>query len=480
MIVANAMSFIEKRTKIVCTVGPASASRLEELLRTGMNVCRLNFSHGTHEDHAKYIATIRGIEKRTGMPIPILQDLQGPKIRVGTLPPEGIELKTGGEVSFTSGEGKLPYIIPVSYERLEKDVKVGQTLLLDDGLIVVKAKRVYADRVLCEVAFGGRLFSHKGLNLPETHTSIAAMSEKDQQDLLFGLKQGVEFIALSFVRSAKDIEAVRAYAEKHGYPGKELNIIAKVEKPEAVAQLKEIVDAADGIMVARGDLGIEIPAERVPIVQKELIQQCLDAAKPVIVATQMLDSMIRQPRATRAEVSDIANAAIDHTDATMLSGETANGKFPLEAVETMANTLHEVELTTLDDLPPHLQLNPEHPEEAMTNIASILSYATTAKAILCFSPTGASLQWLSRHRPPMPIYGISETLPVARRMQLSWGVTAFHIPRKKTMDEEAWQKLAIQTLKKEKRLKTGDVCIVVMGEPIGKTGHVQLVETRKI
>ncbi len=471
---------MNKRTKIVCTIGPACAkpALLEKMVYAGMNVCRLNFSHGTHEQHAELMRLIRAVAKKTGEHLALLQDLQGPKIRVGELPKEGILLKTGSEIAFTSGKARFPYVIPVSYATLAQDVRVGDKLLFDDGLLQARVKRIKNHEVLCEMEFGGTLFSHKGLNLPDTKTSISSMSEKDREDLLFGLKQEVDFVALSFVRSAEDLRELHTLIKKHAKKGHRPHVIAKIEKPEALTCLEAILEETDGIMVARGDLGIEIPAERVPLVQKDLIKRCLDAAKPVIVATQMLDSMIRQPRATRAEVSDIANAAIDHTDATMLSGESATGEFPLESVETMARTLEEMEKSTLDDLPPHLRLDPEAPEAAMTNVATILSHALQAKAIVCLAETGDAARLLSRHRPTMPIYACTDAAPIARQMNLSWGVVPCVLPPWK--DVHAWEVEAIVWLKKHKQLKTGDEVIFVGGEPLGKTGHVPWMEVRTI
>ena len=469
-----------KFTKIVCTIGPASDNekRLEAMIKAGMNVCRLNFSHGTHENHAGLIKKIRAVAKKTGQHIAILADLQGPKIRVGELPPEGIVLAKGKEISFSSEATRLPYLIQVSYPALAHDVKVGQRLLFDDGLLQARVKRIKGHEVLCEMEFGGTLFSHKGINLPDTDTTISAMSEKDKEDLAFGLKQEVDFVALSFVRSAKDILNLRKLMGEQGRGPHSVKIIAKIEKPEAVSALDEIIDVTDGIMVARGDLGIEIPAEKVPLVQKDLIHRCLDAAKPVIVATQMLDSMIRQPRATRAEISDVANAAIDHTDATMLSGESATGAFPLEAVQTMAKTLMEVEMSTLDDMPPHLRLDPEQPEAAMTNVATILSHAMKAKAIVCLTETGDVARLLSRHRATMPIYACTDSPIVARQVNLSWGVTPCLFPKWK--DLHTWDGVALAWLKKQKMVKTGDELIFVGGEPLGKTGQVPWMEVRTV
>lgn len=474
------MTVFAKRTKVVCTIGPACASEktLREMVALGMNVARLNFSHGTHENHAELIRLIRSVAEVQDVHVAILQDLQGPKIRVGELPKEGIHLPTGSEMAFTSGKARLPRCISVSYPTLAQDVRVGDRLLFDDGLLSARVKRIKDGEVLCEMDFGGTLYSHKGMNLPDTKTSISAMSEKDRRDVLFGIKQGVDFVALSFVRSPDDVEELRKLLGKHGRGPERIRIISKIEKPEAITHLQEIVDASDGIMVARGDLGIELPAERVPIIQKDLIKRCLEVAKPVIVATQMLDSMIRQPRATRAEVSDVANAVIDHTDATMLSGESATGAFPREAVETMSRVIYTIEQSSYDDLPPQLRLNPAQPEEGITNVATILSHAMNAKAIVCCTESGDVARLLSRHRVEIPIYACTTSPIVARQTALSWGVVPYLFAAWK--DRDAWDTQAIALLKKQGKIHKGDEIIVVGGEPVGATGHVPWIEVRSV
>lgn len=465
---------VNKHTKIVCTIGPASDSvdSLVQLVEAGMNVCRLNFSHGTHEQHAELIKRIREASEKTGEPLCILQDLQGPKIRVGELPETGIELVAGKPIVFTSGKAELPKKIPVTYPNLHEDVKKGQRLLLDDGLLEVVVKSVKGEDVNCEIITGGLLKSHKGLNLPETDTQISAITDKDKEDIAFGVLQGVDWIALSFVRKPEDVQELRKLI---GDPG--IKVIAKIEKPEAVANMDAIIAEVDGIMVARGDLGIEMPAEKVPVIQKELIAKCRLAGKPVIVATQMLDSMIKNPRATRAEISDIANAVIDHADATMLSGETASGAHPIEAVKTMAATIAETEKSKYDDVTPEMRKS-EQPEVAMTNIASILGRASSAKAIIVASLTGASARLVSRERPDQPIYVMTASDRVVRQLNVSWGVRGFVIPKAdsipKLIDD------SLELLKAQKRISTGDEVVIVAGEPLGESGSVNLVELRKI
>ncbi len=473
-----------KRTKIVCTIGPASDSieTLTALTEAGMNVCRLNFSHGTHENHAELIKRIRQVRDVSGEPLSILQDLQGPKIRVGELPEEGVMLVAGKPIVFTSDAGEIPKRIPVTYPNLHEDVKAGQRLLLDDGLLEVVVKSVKGKDVTCEVITGGKLTSHKGLNLPETETKISAITDKDKDDLIFGVAQGVDWIALSFVRSAEDIRQLRALIqteEKKLAKPREIpiSIIAKIEKPQGVEKMDEIIAEVDAIMVARGDLGIEMPAEKVPVIQKDLIKKCLALGKPVIVATQMLDSMIRNPRATRAEVSDIANAVIDHADATMLSGETASGEHPLEAVKTMAATILETEKSTYDDLPIQTRLK-NSDNEAVTNVASILSKMTDTKAILVAALNGEAARLVSRFRPEVPICAALPSAEVASQLNLSWGIRPMHIEGAKTIPELIEK--GLEELKRQKLVTAGDEIVIVAGDQLGDSGHVQLVELKKV
>ncbi len=473
---------LSKRTKIVCTIGPSSSGepQLLALVNAGMNVCRLNFSHGTHEDHALLIQRIRKIREQTGEPLTILQDLQGPKIRVGDLPKEGVLLEAGKDIVFTTGTPSIPAKLPVTYAELHRDVKPGQTLLLDDGLLSVKVKDVRGQDVVCEVVNGGTLLPHKGLNLPETKTSISALSDKDREDIAFGVEQGVDWIALSFVRSAEDVrhvrEVIREAEQKSGItPEAPIRVMAKIEKPEAVEHLDEIMGEADGVMVARGDLGIEIAAEKVPVIQKKMIEKALKLGKPVIVATQMLDSMIRQPRATRAEISDVANAVIDHTDATMLSGETASGAHPVEAVQAMSATIRETDASGYDDLPVLIQLDKDA-EEAMTNIASALAHASQAKAILVATISGNGARLVSRYRPELPIFAATPIERVQHQLNLSWGVHPFLLPTCHTIDELMTQ--SFDHLLNQGFIQKGDSVIMVAGEPLGRSGYINLVELR--
>lgn len=471
---------MKKRTKIVCTIGPAcnTPEKLEAMIRAGMNVARLNFSHGTHDEHAAFITLLRQLSDKTGEPLAILQDLQGPKIRVGNLPADGVPLEQGKVVVFSTDPAAQSPLIPVAYEHLHADVKAGDTILLDDGVLEVKVKGVTGHDIECEVVAGGTLKSHKGINVPGVTLTAEPMTEKDYADVRFGVEQRVDWVALSFVRHAEDILKLRQTIDEHaatkGLTGPAIKIIAKVEKHEAITNIDAIIAAADAIMVARGDLGIETPAEDVPLAQKRIIQKCLLATKPVVVATQMLDSMIRNPRPTRAEVSDIANAVIDHTDAVMLSGETASGAYPVEAVETMARVIIETEASEFDNMPLPTRHAHSLDGEAVSELAGVLATETDAKLILAASETGDTARNVSRYRPEKPIMVATPHERVCRQLNLSWGVAPFVVGASATVDALVEQ--SIELLKKGKTLKSGDKIVVVSGRTIGVPGNTSSVE----
>jgi len=478
----------KKRTKIVCTIGPASHDRatLLKMVKEGMNVARLNFSHGSHDDHAELVRLIRDVAEQAGEPIAIMQDLQGPKIRVGVLPEAGIALEAGKEVTFsTDPKAELPKIC-LTYGELHKDVGPGDRILLDDGLLDAIVQKVEGRDIVCRVVTGGVLLSNKGLNLPTATLSIPAITTKDKEDLEFGISQGVDWVALSFVRNAKEVYdlkfMIQDYEKKAGHGkhhyGPHARIIAKVEKHEAVRHINEIIEAADGVMVARGDLGIEMPAEEVPLIQKRIIDHCLEQSKPVIVATQMLDSMIRNPRPTRAEVSDVANAVIDHTDAVMLSGESATGKYPIEAVATMARIIRETEASAYDNLPMNRTFETKDTEMAVSQVANILARSVGSKLILAASLSGDIGRIVSRYRPELPIVVAVADERVRRQLNLSWGVWPFILPQCKTVEELVDR--SVGYLKNKKMVKDGDKIIVVAGEPVGISGGANLVEIRTV
>jgi len=446
-----------------------------------MNVCRLNFSHGTHETHEEYMRTIRQVSKTLEEPLTILQDLQGPKIRVANIPDSGVRLVDGEEVIFTTNTDDTTHI-HVDYLDLHAHILPGQHMLFDDGLLEAEVISVRGRSIVVRMIHGGQLFPHKGLNLPGTVLPISSLTEKDRADLRFGVSQQVDWVALSFVRSPNDAQEVRKlvyqYEEELGLPHEPtIRVMAKIEKAEAIERLDEIVGAFDGIMVARGDLGVETAFEKVPMMQKRIVAACLVAAKPVIVATQMLDSMIRNPRPTRAEISDIANAVIDHADGTMLSGETASGAYPLEAVEAMTAAILEVEASAYDDVTQTLRATPSE-EERITNVASVLAVSSHARAVVVASLSGQSARFVSRERPEIPIFAITMDERIARQLSMSWGVIPLVIvPVKTTL---ALIEGALLALRERKRLVMGDPIVMVAGEPLGESGSVTFVEMRTV
>lgn len=475
-----------KHTKIVCTIGPSSESPkiLEKLIKAGMNVARLNFSHGTHSWHGGIIKLIRQISEKFRQPIGIIADLQGPRIRVGDLVAAGVALVPKTKVTLTTAQAVAKNKIPVTYVDLHKDLSAGNRILLDEGLLELKVLKISGRDILCEVVVGGQIFSHKGINLPDTSVSLPPLTEKDKEDLKFVVAEGVDWVALSFVSRASEIYDLRYLIQEYERGLKlsktaPIKIIAKIEKHEALRNFDEILGAADGIMIARGDLGIETPAEEVPLSQKRIIDKCLEAAKPVIVATQMLDSMIRKPRPTRAEVSDVANAVIDHTDAIMLSGETASGLYPQEAVETMARIVKETEASAYDDLVMGAIMKKIKPiDEAVSRVANILARTVEAKAILAASLSGYTGRIVSRYRPELPILVTTDSERVQRQLSLSWGTVPFVLPSCRSVEELVDRSLGY--IKKNKFVKKGDKIIIIAGEPVGRSGNINLIEIKEI
>ncbi|MBO6585833.1 MAG: pyruvate kinase [Gracilimonas sp.] len=471
-----------RRTKIVCTIGPScnTLNKIEELLLHGMNVARVNFSHGTHEDHAKVIKHIRKTAKKYEYSVPVLMDLQGPKIRVGQMKNGGVELETGSIVKITgedvTGDSS---VIPIDYKNLLHEAEVGNSILLDDGLLEFKVIEKKPDSLQAKVVIGGELKSRKGVNLPNVRISIPSLTEKDLKDLEFGIKQDVDLIALSFVRSAKD---VRDIISRVRAAGSQAAIIAKIEKPEALDVIDEIIEEADGIMVARGDLGIEIPTEQVPIVQKMIIEKCRMAGKPVITATQMLDSMINNPRPTRAESSDVANAVLDGTDAVMLSGETAAGKYPMEAVNVMDRICRSVE-----EKRPQIynSLGYRKPEWKEKQIIESLAYSCVtiadnveAKAISTITHSGNTARRIAKFRPKVPIVAFTESKKVRRQLNLVWGVYSVRLDE--LFDTDRSVRMMENYLHENGMVKNGDRVIVATGMPIAKRGRTNMIKVSTI
>jgi len=457
-----------KNTKVVCTLGPASdeATTLQKMISAGMNVARLNFSHGSYDHMKKLIRTIRKASKAENKPVAILQDLQGPKIRVGKLPENGIELKKGKTIILHAGGKKYhagePPEIPVQYKNLHKDVKNGDILLLDDGYLEVEITRKKGEQLYCTVKTGGTLKSNKGINCPTASISAKTITPKDKKDLEFGLKQGIDYVALSFVRSAKDIHELRAILKKKKHEN--VKIISKIERHEAVKDLESIVDASDAVMVARGDLGIEVPAEQVPIIQKEIIHWALLYGKPVIVATQVLESMIQNPRATRAEISDAANAVFGHTDAIMLSAETSVGKYPVNAVRTLAKVARATEKEMKKKqflLHNHLFEKDMPITDATCYNAALIAAEIKAKHIVIMTKSGYTAQQIMKHRPHTPVTVITPNENVRRQLQLVWGLNHIHVIKSAFKPFAKKAQTIIPLLKKECGMKNGEEIVIV-------------------
>ncbi len=466
-----------RRAKIVCTIGPASNSEemIRELMLSGMDVARVNFSHGTHGEHAAVIQRLRKVAAELGRTICILQDLQGPKIRTGRLKDRlSITLRKGQTLTITSDDVTgTSEKIATTYRGLARDVKPGERILLSDGRVELVVGEVRGNDVVCEVLNGGALGEHQGINLPGTNVSIPSLTEKDEADLDFGLRNVVDLVALSFVRTAQDVMRARQAITDRGYS---VPLVAKLEKPQAIANLDAILDVAQAVMVARGDLGVELAPEKVPLIQKHVIRRARDFRRPVITATQMLESMIENPRPTRAETSDVANAVLDGTDAAMLSGETAVGKYPREAVQMMSRIVVEAESAPLQQLLPERQHAeqfsiPEAICEAMAHAAMDLDI----RAIAIYTQTGATARMLSKYRPRAPIYAFTPSEAVCNRMNLFWGVTPLRCPAGLSVERMA--EFAEAELSRRQLLARGDIFGLVAGatETAGATNFLRLI-----
>ena len=468
-------------TKIVATLGPASENltTIKKLVKAGMDVVRLNFSHGTHANHAMLISNVHQASKSEKKTVAILQDLQGPRIRIGNIPTKGFELMVGQNITLRFGEAnyKNDNIIPIDLEIAPK-FKNGDRILMHDGLVEMKVVSQNKNLVTCKVVRSGMIFSHKGVNIPNIKITTPVITEKDKSDLQFGLKHNVDWIALSFVGSAEDIIDLRKLI-KHYDKSANVKIMAKIERPQAVKNIDSIIAEVDGIMIARGDLGVEMSPHKVPIIQKQIIKKCMLASKPVLVATQMLDSMINSPIPTRAEVSDVANAVIDHTDAVMLSGETAFGKYPVQTLRMMSNILRETEKSPFDDMPKgHIIVRKDTHYQAVAESVFELVESTNAKAIVVLSRSGFSAQLISRHRPDTKIIALVAEDVIKRQLNIVWGVQAYKVSVKKSLD--GLIKQTIQLIKKNKLVKKGSNVVIVTGQPVGRSKHANLMEVYKV
>ena len=466
-----------RRAKIVCTMGPAveSPQKVAELIAAGMNMARLNLSHGSYEEHQSRLDAVRSAAKKAGVPVAILVDLQGPKIRLARFKDGPHDLARGDIFTITIDEVEgTKERVGTTYKGLPGDCKAGDRILIDDGKVTVEVVEVKGSDVVTKVIEPGAVSNNKGINLPGVAVSVPAMSEKDIADLRWGLKAGADFIALSFVRNAEDIKDVHRIMDEEG---RRIPVIAKIEKPQAVANLGEIVEAFDGIMVARGDLGVELPIEDVPLVQKLCISLARDAAKPVIVATQMLDSMITNSRPTRAEATDCANAVLDGADALMLSGETSVGEFAIEAVQTMARIIAKTEEGGLDQIRP-MKSSPRTKGGAITKAATEIGAILDAKYLVAFTTSGESARRMSRLRSPIPILALTPDSGTYNRMALSWGVEPLITEVVSHTDEMVKQVDGV--LIDSKRASIGDNVVIVAGSPPGIPGSTNALRVHRV
>ena len=469
---------MNRRAKIVCTLGPATHTfeAITALVKAGMDVARLNLSHGSREDHAAVYAHVRRASDESGRAVGILVDLQGPKIRLGDFVNGAEVLEASATFTITTQPGVpgTAAMASTTYEHLATDVKAGDCVLIDDGNVKLVVEHTDGTRVRCKVVEGGRISNHKGINLPGVRVSAPSMSEKDLEDLRFAMSLRVDLIALSFVRSPGDITEVHAIMDEFGA---RLPVIAKIEKPEAVEHLEAIVEAFDGLMVARGDLGVEIPLEQVPLVQKRAVALARKYARPVIVATQMLESMITHSRPTRAEASDVANAILDGTDAVMLSGETSVGQYPIETVETMARIISAVEDESLAALPP-VPGPAASRGDAIAAAAVHIAADTQARALVAFTESGSSARRVSRHRSRIPLLAFTSTPAVRSQLALQWGIETFIVPHPDNTDELVkqvdWSLLALE------RGEIGEFVVIVAGTPPGAAGSTNTVRVHRL
>ncbi len=472
------------RTKIICTIGPATESveTLKGLIGAGMDVARINCSHGDQEQHARFIANVRAASAEAGEPVAILLDLSGPKIRTGVVANGAVELTKGAELTLTSKEVQgTSSLVSVNYAGLAREVSVGSPILLDDGKMVLSVVRKTDETVTAVVKTGGTLKDRKGVNLPGTRLTVPSLTEKDKEDVRFALKQEVDYVALSFVRASDDIRSLKEFVIREGTKGRRLPIVAKIEKNEAVSDIDAIIGVSDAVMVARGDLGVELPTEDVPPIQKAIVRKCNDAGVPVIIATQMLESMIGNPRPTRAEASDVANAVLDGADAVMLSGETSVGSYPVEAAETMNRIIARVEGDRI--LEPESQMLERVRKgdvfDAVARSACVLARQVGATAIVPLTHSGATAQRVSKYRPSMPIYAVTGREKILRRMNLFWGVQGFLVPDFEQDSDTAFRKVK-EALLRLGYVQKGDYIVLTAGIPVMSKGTTNAMKVDRI
>lgn len=466
-----------RKTKIICTLGPAvdNEDMIRALIRTGMNAARFNFSHGSHEEHLNRLNLLKSVRDSMGRPVASILDTKGPEIRIRSFETKSISLEAGDSFTLTTrevqGNGSL---VSVTYPGLHKEVSAGQEILIDDGLVALKVEEIDGQDIRCTVENGGTLSANKSINIPGVHIHLPALTEKDVSDIRFGVENDFDFIAASFVRRAADVQAVREVLDRFG--GQEIRIIAKIENQEGVDNIDEILEAADGIMVARGDLGVEIPAAKVPILQKQIIRKGLQAGKPVITATQMLDSMMRNPRPTRAEVSDVANAVFDGTSCVMLSGETAGGKYPLEALTAMVSIVEEAEQSIhyWRQFEKRRVIPASNINDAITHTCCLTAKDLEAKAILAATNSGRTARMICRFRPACPVAALTMHEKVRRQLAICWGVIPF-LTGEVTSTDRIFS-LSAEVALKERLVQNGDTVVITAGVPLGKSGSTNLIK----
>lgn len=468
-----------RKTKIVCTLGPSTDNEdiLRQMMLAGMNVARCNFSHGTYEDHQRRMDLVKKLRHEVGRPIAILLDTKGPEVRVKNFKEGKAVLEEGQLFTLTVDEvDGTKDKVSVTYDRLYEDLEIGMRVLIDDGLIEMQVEQIDQRNVVCRVINGGVVSNHKGVNIPDVDLSMPYISDKDREDILFGISQGIDFIAASFVQKKEDILLLRRLLEKNG--GADIKIISKIENKQGVSNIDEIIDVSDGIMVARGDMGVEIPYEEVPVIQKKIIKKVYQAGKHVITATQMLESMIKNPRPTRAETTDVANAVYDGTSAVMLSGETAAGAYPVEAVRTMVRIAERTEQDV--DYRKRFYQSKRQADADVTNAICHATCTTAldlnAKAIVTVTKSGKSARMLSQYRPESDIISCATTERVCRQLSLAWGITPLVIREEKEVFH-LFDK-AIQAAVKMKLLEAGDLTVITSGVPIGVSGTTNMMKVQ--
>ena len=470
-----------RKTKIICTLGPAvnNEEMIRKLILCGMNAARFNFSHGSHEEHLGRLNLLKSIRDTMGYPVATILDTKGPEIRIKSFEQKSITLEAGDTFTLTTREVEgTSSMVSVTYPKLHEEVGPGQEILIDDGLVAIRVEEIRGQDIVCQVENGGSLSANKSINIPGVHIHLPALTDKDVADIRFGVENDFDYIAASFVRRAADVEAVREVL--HSCGGDDVRIIAKIENQEGVDNVDEILAAADGIMVARGDLGVEIPAARVPILQKQVIRKGLQAGKPVITATQMLDSMIRNPRPTRAEVSDVANAVFDGTSCVMLSGETAGGKYPIEALSAMVEIVEEAESSIhywrqfqKQRVVPASNIN-----DAITHTCCLTAKDLDAKAILAATSSGRTARNICRFRPACPVAALTMHEKVRRQLAICWGVVPF-LTGEVTSTDRIFS-LSAEVALKEGLVQKGDTVVITAGVPLGKSGSTNLIKAQII